>query len=181
MYKKIGTQLSFSMICSTQKTWREWQKMLRDVITLRVHAQVFRSSLQFALWRKALVYQFREEPTRIDSAQEDTGLEGEEYSTVENQLVFEMETSALYCTCAWTDYQEARLSRQAAHTSVVETPIQLSRSRATWGELPKHKYHGRHGNISIKQPCYKINMNNYRRVFPEYRIFSRRPGVLLKR
>lgn len=107
----------------TSDDMRDMAMIQGDAMKPGTHGHLYCSSLQFFFRYKAMVSEFTEERTTIDSYQENSGSESEESATVEKQEVFEIETTALDYTSAVGNHQQRIATKRAAYRLGVEMAI----------------------------------------------------------
>lgn len=131
-------------------------------------------SLQFVLWYKVLISQFREDLSSVDWDLEDSGSKNKEGKTFQKPMVVKTAASLLHNTRSVGGYQQTRVSMRAGHPSVVETVVFFCRLKATCEEFLVRKKLKEQRKIPTDHLLWTHAINIIRHAPPEERFL---PGT----
>lgn len=119
-------------------------KVLEEVISARPHAHMFCSTAQFFLFYKNCCRKSKgkRSGTKVDS--DDTVSKLKRSKSVELQLSFEINNSAIYHIRAGGNFQQTTAAKCAAHPAVIEIAFHFWPSRVSWQNLLSHANHQEH-------------------------------------
>lgn len=142
-------------------------KVLEDGMKPVKHRHVFRSTLKFSSWYKALLLEQKSLRDSIKAGFGEDGSASEGSKSDGLQPAFELENSALRFFRIGGHCQWKTAATRVVHTAVVGMAIHFWLLGATWKEVLGHASYGAHENIGTNNLWWTNAMKNISRDTPE--------------